>query len=238
MKKIAIFFLASVLNTIWIHGVFAQYLKGDVSPKPTGKVRFEYTAESFNPTFDKKGQPVRSYKHKPNRGGRTLAAGNKEFYEKTKPVFQLIKEKTPEYWEFLNDHAYLVRQGRQIFTAPPNTIFFSHLHFKGTPRDTPEYKASVMMSELFHLYAYNEHIARHGIPPPHYIRELLKDEDTNRAIVAFLIKEEKAAGEFQIGFLKRIGADQSYIDHVRKQKGDHFDSNGNGLIDPHEYAIP
>ncbi|HMS38752.1 MAG TPA: hypothetical protein PKE69_00895, partial [Pyrinomonadaceae bacterium] len=91
-----------------------------------------------------------------------------------------------------------------------------------------EWLASVLIHETHHIRKYKDTGKKYGDA------HLMKDK---KAAFKVMVDEEMECNKIQLVVLINIGGAQYEIDHLKAQKGDHFDIDKDGDYDSDDYGM-
>lgn len=149
-----------------------------------------------------------------------------EFVYKIKKAIILLKEKAPDEFKIMQNYIGKIRATRASGANYNEEIMTIEIA-KRTFDASLEWLTSVLIHETWHIKKYKDTGKKFGNA------HLMKDK---KVALQVMIAEEQECNAIQLVVLQKIGGAQYEIDHLKAQKGDHFDIDKDGDYDADDYA--
>ena len=147
------------------------------------------------------------------------------FTEKIDRALQLLKTKAPDEFKTMQSLIGKIRAHRASGANYNEEIMTIEIA-GGTFDASLEWLASVLIHETQHIKKYKETGKKFGD------YHLIADK---QAALKVMIDEEMECNRVQLIVLEKVGGAQYEIDHLKAQKGDHFDIDKDGDYDWEDY---
>ena len=151
---------------------------------------------------------------------------NAEFTNKIKQAILLLKEKSPDEFKIMQTYIGKIRATRASGANYNEEIMTIDIA-KRTFDASLEWLASVLIHETNHIKKYKDTGKKYGDA------QQMTDK---KAAFQVMVNEELECNKIQLVALQNIGGAQYEIDHLKAQKGDHFDIDKDGDYDADDYA--
>ena len=151
---------------------------------------------------------------------------NAEFTNKIKQAILLLKEKSPDEFKIMQTYIGKIRATRASGANYNEEIMTIDIA-KRTFDASLEWLASVLIHETNHIKKYKDTGKKYGNA------QQMTDK---KAAFQVMVNEELECNKIQLVVLEKVGGAQYEIDHLKSQKGDHFDIDKDGDYDSDDYA--
>ncbi len=149
------------------------------------------------------------------------------FVNKIQSAILLLKEKSPDEYAIMQKYIGKIRATRASGANYNEDIMTIEIA-KRTFDASLEWLASVLIHETHHIRKYKDTGKKYGDA------YLMKDR---KAAFKVMVDEEMECNKIQLVALINIGGAQYEIDHLKAQKGDHFDIDKDGDYDSDDYGL-
>ncbi len=150
-----------------------------------------------------------------------------EFVNKIQSAILLLKEKSPDEFAIMQTYIGKIRSTRASGANYNEDIMTIEIA-KRTFDASLEWLASVLIHETHHIKKYKDTGKKYGNA------HLMSDK---KAAFKVMVDEEMECNKIQLVALINIGGAQYEIDHLKAQKGDHFDIDKDGDYDSDDYGM-
>lgn len=149
------------------------------------------------------------------------------FVNKIQSAILLLKEKSPDEYAIMQQYIGKIRSTRASGANYNEEIMTIEIA-KRTFDASLEWLASVLIHETHHIRKYKDTGKKYGNA------HLMSDK---KAAFKVMVDEEMECNKIQLVALINIGGAQYEIDHLKAQKGDHFDIDKDGDYDSDDYGM-
>lgn len=152
--------------------------------------------------------------------------GERAFRAKMQKAIDLLKNKAPDEFRMMQKYIGRIRAA-QVSSANYNEEVMTIDIAPRTFDSSLEWLASVLIHETHHIKKYKDTGKKYGDA------HLMTDK---KAALQVMIDEELECNKIQLVVLEKVGGAKFEIDHLKAQKGDHFDIDKDGDYDWDDYA--
>lgn len=149
------------------------------------------------------------------------------FVNKIKKAITLLKERSPDEYQTMKTYIGKIRATRASGANYNEEIMTIEIA-KTTFDASLEWLASTLIHETHHIKKYKDTGKKYGDAA------LMTDK---KAAFKVMVAEELECNAVQLIALQNVGGAQFEIDHLKAQKGDHFDIDKDGDYDWDDYNM-